>query len=75
VEEGTTTTPFDMTACNGMSRYQLAIEALRLVGLEDGTAELARMLEEDRRHTDVHGVDAPRVTEWRWGNPAPGAAA
>jgi xylulose-5-phosphate/fructose-6-phosphate phosphoketolase len=28
-EEGTTTTPFDLLAMNGVSRYQLAIEALR----------------------------------------------
>src|SRR6266511_674660 len=29
VEQGTTTTPFDMVALNGMSRYHLAAEALR----------------------------------------------
>src|SRR5205807_5182844 len=28
-EEGTTTTPFDMVVLNGMSRFHLAIEALR----------------------------------------------
>ena len=71
VEEGTTTTPFDMTACNGMSRYQLAIEALRRGGLEHQSTELVRMLEEDRNYIETHGVDAPRVTEWRWTNPPP----
>ena len=29
VEEGTTTTPFDLLTMNGVDRYQLAIEALR----------------------------------------------
>jgi len=29
VEEGTTTTPFDLLAMNGVDRYQLAIEALK----------------------------------------------
>jgi xylulose-5-phosphate/fructose-6-phosphate phosphoketolase len=28
MEEGTTTTPFDLLAMNGVDRYQLAIEAL-----------------------------------------------
>src|SRR2546423_6575786 len=31
-EQGTTTTPFDMVVLNGMSRYHLAAEALRLAG-------------------------------------------
>ena len=30
-EEGTTTTPFDLLAMNGVDRYQLAIEALNRV--------------------------------------------
>ena len=29
-EQGTTTTPFDMVVLNGMSRYHLAIDAMRL---------------------------------------------
>lgn len=68
VEEGTTTTPFDMTACNGMSRYHIAIEALRRVGLEHETAPFIRMLEEDQAYIAVHGVDAPRVSGWHWSN-------
>jgi xylulose-5-phosphate/fructose-6-phosphate phosphoketolase len=32
-EEGTTTTPFDLLAMNGVDRYQLAIEALSRVDL------------------------------------------
>ena len=34
-EEGTTTTPFDLLAMNGVDRYQLAIEALSRVDLGD----------------------------------------
>jgi xylulose-5-phosphate/fructose-6-phosphate phosphoketolase len=33
IEEGTTTTPFDLLAMNGVDRYQLAIEALSRVDL------------------------------------------
>ena len=36
-EEGTTTTPFDLLAMNGVDRYQLAIEALSRVDI--GAAE------------------------------------
>jgi xylulose-5-phosphate/fructose-6-phosphate phosphoketolase len=40
VEEGTTTTPFDLLTMNGVDRYQLAIEALRRtdVGLSQALA-------------------------------------
>jgi ribose 5-phosphate isomerase len=31
IDQGTTTTPFDMTVLNGMSRFHLAIEALKYV--------------------------------------------
>jgi xylulose-5-phosphate/fructose-6-phosphate phosphoketolase len=34
IEEGTTTTPFDLLAMNGVDRYQLAIEALSRVDVE-----------------------------------------
>ncbi len=34
-EEGTTTTPFDLLAMNGVDRYQLAIEALSRVDVGD----------------------------------------
>jgi xylulose-5-phosphate/fructose-6-phosphate phosphoketolase len=34
IEEGTTTTPFDLLAMNGVDRYQLAIEALSRVDVD-----------------------------------------
>src|SRR5262249_7623592 len=37
-EQGTTTTPFDMVSVNGMSRYHLAIEAIRRVERLGGRA-------------------------------------
>jgi xylulose-5-phosphate/fructose-6-phosphate phosphoketolase len=39
-EEGTTTTPFDLLAMNGVDRYQLAIEALSRV--DAGVSEMVR---------------------------------
>ena len=40
IEEGTTTTPFDLLAMNGVDRYQLAIEAISRV--DTGAAESVR---------------------------------
>jgi xylulose-5-phosphate/fructose-6-phosphate phosphoketolase len=74
VEEGTTTTPFDMTVLNRMSRYDLAIEALRRSGRADRTPVFERKLAEHRRYIRDHGDDTPEVQDWRWaeGEPAAG---
>ena len=68
VEEGVTTTPFDMLVRNGVSRYQLAIEALRRAGRESAEAvdRYLRDLEEHRRYIVEHGDDPPAITGWRW---------
>ena len=66
VEEGTTTTPFDMTVLNRMSRYHLAIEALRRVGRGDQTALFESKLDEHWRYIREHDEDMPEVQEWRW---------
>jgi len=73
-EEGTTTTPFDMTVLNHMSRYDLAIQALRRTGRGDRTAVFERKLEAHHRYIREHDEDMPEVQEWRWteGTPAAG---
>lgn len=73
VEEGTTTTPFDMTVLNRMSRYDLAIEALRRSGRTDRTALFERKLAEHRRYIREHGEDMPEVQDWRWPESEPAA--
>ena len=74
IEEGTTTTPFDMTVLNGMSRYDLAIQALRRTGRSDRTAVFEQKLEEHRSYIREHDGDVPEVQDWRWseGEPAAG---
>ena len=70
-EEGTTTTPFDMVVLNGMSRYQLCIEAMRrATRLHALTAPLiaecdARL---DKHHAYIreHFEDMPEVRDWVW---------
>ncbi len=74
IEEGTTTTPFDMTVLNRMSRYDLAIEALRRTGRADRAGVFERKLAEHRSYVREHGEDLPEVQGWRWaeGEPAAG---
>ena len=70
-EEGTTTTPFDMVVLNGMSRYHLAIEAMkrapRVRGLtKDLIAECEDMLVRHHAYVRANLEDIPEVTNWVW---------
>lgn len=71
VEEGTTTTPFDMVVLNGMSRYDLCREALRRLPQQDEhTRKLAElcehMLARHRTYVLEHLEDMPEVRDWTW---------
>ncbi|MEI2267524.1 phosphoketolase family protein [Erwinia sp. CGal63] len=70
-EEGTTTTPFDMTVLNELDRYHLAQEAiLRVPGLQEKAADVLDALQEKlaAHHAYVreHGEDIPEVRDWKW---------
>jgi xylulose-5-phosphate/fructose-6-phosphate phosphoketolase len=78
-EQGTTTTPFDMVVLNGMSRYQLAAQAIkRTLGTEGraaaALATLDTLVTDAVRYSREHLEDVPAISAWRWGNVAPGAA-
>jgi xylulose-5-phosphate/fructose-6-phosphate phosphoketolase len=70
-EQGTTTTPFDMVVLNRMSRYHLALEALRrarrappgAAGLEEHCRE---MLARHDSYVREHLEDMPKVRDWTW---------
>jgi xylulose-5-phosphate/fructose-6-phosphate phosphoketolase len=71
IEEGTTTTPFDMVVRNGMSRFHLAIEALHRVGrLQSKSGDLInyfnKKLDEHRCYVPAHGEDMPEIRNWKW---------
>jgi xylulose-5-phosphate/fructose-6-phosphate phosphoketolase len=71
MEEGTTTTPFDMTVLNHMSRYHLAREAIRRVARFQSSARsalqlLERKLIEHHDYIRKHGRDMPEILDWRW---------
>jgi len=76
-EEGTITTPFDMTVLNEMDRYHLVMDVLeRVPGLAAKTAYLKRKLldklVEHNRYIREEGIDLPEVREWSWSSPHAG---
>lgn len=71
IEEGTTTTPYELLASNGVSRHDLAIEALRRArGWSSRGAELAARYVEERDAVRAElrrtGVDPAWITDWSW---------
>ncbi|MBY5636738.1 phosphoketolase family protein [Rhizobium leguminosarum] len=71
IEEGTTTTPFDMTVLNELDRFHLAIEAIeRVPGLKEKAGEaLAAFRGKLAEHHDYvreYGEDMPEVRNWTW---------
>jgi xylulose-5-phosphate/fructose-6-phosphate phosphoketolase len=70
-EQGTTTTPFDMTILNRMSRYHLAREALRRVRRVYSTAEglmpeLDALISKAVAYTRENLQDPPEIRDWTW---------
>ncbi|HXA50918.1 MAG TPA: phosphoketolase family protein, partial [Candidatus Acidoferrum sp.] len=70
-EEGTITTPFDMTVLNDLDRFHLAMDTVdRLPQTGDkGLAlkeQLRKKLEEHRKYICIHGQDLPEVRNWTW---------
>lgn len=75
-EEGTTTTPFDMTVLNELDRYHLAQEALlRVAGLAERHPEvlddLQERIAEHHRYVREYGEDVPDVRNWQWSGKSP----
>ncbi|MBY5852292.1 phosphoketolase family protein [Rhizobium ruizarguesonis] len=71
IEEGTTTTPFDMTVLNELDRFHLAIEAIeRVPSLKEKAGEaLAAFRGKLAEHHDYvreYGEDMPEVRDWTW---------
>jgi xylulose-5-phosphate/fructose-6-phosphate phosphoketolase len=71
-EEGTTTTPFDMTVLNDLDRFHLAMDVIdRLPQLGSRAAylkqELAEKLIEHKQYIRQEGEDLPEIRGWRWG--------
>jgi xylulose-5-phosphate/fructose-6-phosphate phosphoketolase len=70
-EEGTITTPFDMTVLNEMDRFHLVMDVIdRLPGLGEKSAyikqEMQDMLIRHRAYINSEGLDMPEVLNWKW---------
>jgi xylulose-5-phosphate/fructose-6-phosphate phosphoketolase len=70
-EEGTTTTPFDMTVMNDLDRFHLAGDVVDRVPKFQRVGShfqqfLRDKLAEHKRYTREHGDDMPEVKNWKW---------
>ena len=73
-EQGTTTTPFDMVLLNDMSRYHLAMEALKRIDpgcrAQDRAptliSELEASISRAKAYSREHLQDPPEIREWVW---------
>jgi xylulose-5-phosphate/fructose-6-phosphate phosphoketolase len=70
-EEGTTTTPFDMTVLNNLDRYQLVFDAIQrtprlhsLVG--KALEQFEARIQKHKEYVMEHGEDLPEVRNWKW---------
>ena len=70
-EEGTTTTPFDMTVLNGLDRYHIVHSVLdwvpELKSIRIGLKQVMdSKLLEHRAYIRAHGQDMPEIRNWQW---------
>ncbi|MBD3270392.1 phosphoketolase [Candidatus Peregrinibacteria bacterium] len=78
MEEGSTTTPFDMHYRNGTSRFHVIIQAMQMAGINSKDKKFSRKawnilkkyqkkLDEHKKYVEKYGIDLPEVVDWRWG--------
>jgi xylulose-5-phosphate/fructose-6-phosphate phosphoketolase len=70
-EEGTTTTPFDMTVLNDLDRFHLVIDVIdRVPGLSARCAHVKQDMRDKlvshRQYVCEHGDDMAEVKDWVW---------
>ena len=70
-EEGTTTTPFDMTVLNDLDRFHLAGDVIdRVPRLPNVAATVKQLLRdkliEHKQYITRIGDDMPEIRDWKW---------
>ena len=75
IDEGTTTTPFDMHVRNHTDRYNLVITAAQLLACrqvlpKSQAQEIIRYytkkLAEHKQYIQQYGIDPQEITQWQW---------
>ena len=79
IEQGTTTTPFDMTVKNRASRYHLVMDAIEKaqrtpIGASELLAWCRAQLSKHANYVTAKLEDMPEIRSWIWQRPATGAA-
>jgi len=70
-EEGTITTPFDMTVLNDLDRFHLVMDTIdRLPQTGDKGIYLKQQLKDKliahKQYINQHGRDMPEIRDWKW---------
>jgi xylulose-5-phosphate/fructose-6-phosphate phosphoketolase len=71
IEEGTTTTPFDMVMLNNLDRFHLVMDVIdRVPSLGSRAATLRQQMSDARlaarAYTRQYGEDDPAIADWVW---------
>lgn len=75
IENGSTTTPFDMQARNKTSRFDLVIASVEMLAKfktikEKKANEIAKKyknkLKENKKYIIANGLDLPEINNWQW---------
>ena len=70
-EEGTITTPFDMTVLNDLDRFHLVMDTIDRLPQTGGKGiylkqQLKDKLIEHKQYIDKYGEDLPEIRNWKW---------
>jgi xylulose-5-phosphate/fructose-6-phosphate phosphoketolase len=73
-EEGTITTPFDMTVLNRLDRFHLVMAAIDCLPQTGAPGlrlrqRMADKLVEHKVYIERHGEDMPEIRDWKWAGP------
>ena len=76
-EEGTITTPFDMTVLNELDRFHLVMDAIDRLPQTGFRGDQLKLLLQDklvahRLYIRKHGQDMPEIRDWHWPDRTPG---
>jgi xylulose-5-phosphate/fructose-6-phosphate phosphoketolase len=75
IENGSTTTPFDMHVRNRTSRYHLVMAAFEKLAVTGRISEeeakrvidtYQKKLDDNTEYIKVHGIDIPEIDAWVW---------